>query len=144
MQVWARYFNRLLTRLDQARIDVSSPLTLDRHATGQTIRMPQWKNQQPNNSVSGFFTVIVNPNGGADGNSTTFATWTYDLFLQSDTMQMNKLNTSGALNPLCSRARINQCSVTPAGSGSVASAFYNTTGKIQLWDVQEVQPQTNC
>jgi hypothetical protein len=90
------------------------------------------------------FPVLVHNNGGSAGNSTTLTTYAYDLYALTDTGLTTKLNLSGAIQPVCSRARIILAQVTAAGSGSVGMAYYNASGVIQLFDCQETINQTNC
>lgn len=81
---------------------------------------------------SGQVTVLVKANGN-DGTNPK-----YDLYAQSDTGYVTKLNLAGALIPQCSRARFQTTvAVTVAVDGSVATAYYDTSEAIQLFDLQE-------
>jgi hypothetical protein len=88
--------------------------------------------------------VIVKHNGGSAGTSTSACTLAYDLYLPTDTGNVTKLNKSGAIQPKCSRARIITATITAAPDNSVASAYYDETGTIQLFDCQEIVTQNNC
>ena len=81
------------------------------------------------------FAILVKSNG-SDGSGPL-----YDLYTLADTGYATKLNLAGALSPKCSRARWQSAvAITAAADGSVGSAFYGTTGVIQLFDC----PETLC
>ena len=94
----------------------------------------------PSVGVPGFFPVLIVRNGGSNPN------WTYDCYGIDDTGFANKLNLAGPLRPLitfASKYPAATANVTPAtsgtGSGGVgfASAFYNASGVLVLWEVQD-------
>lgn len=94
---------------------------------------------------AGFIPVLVKQNGGMDGAwPSTAATWTYDIYAISDTGLVTKLNSSGALNPTCSRARSMNSSTIQAANGSLAMAYYDASGAIQIFDLQEFLVQNTC
>jgi hypothetical protein len=96
-------------------------------------------------AADGFFAVLVKWNAGSDGNNTTYATWTYDLYATSDTGYVTPLNLSGALQPENSPARIAKWSVTKATDGTVGEAYYDAAGVIQLYTCREkIAGQINC
>lgn len=88
--------------------------------------------------------ALIKANGGSDGTSSTYASWTYDVYALADTGYVKKLNTSGAVNPKCSRARIIIGPVTAATDGSVADCYYDTTGAVQIFDLQEFHGKQAC
>lgn len=88
--------------------------------------------------------VLVKQNAGSDGTSSTYATWTYDLYDIKDVSLATKLNVAGALQPLASAARVAFGSVTEASNGSIALAFYGADGTIMLWNVQEKAVSNVC
>jgi hypothetical protein len=96
-------------------------------------------------AADGFFAVLVKWNAGSDGNNTTYATWTYDLYALDDTGYTTPLNLSGALQPENSPARIAKWSVTKATDGTVGEAYYDAAGVIQLYTCREkIGGQNNC
>lgn len=98
----------------------------------------------PHLAQGGVIPVLVKSNGGSDGTRDAYATWAYDLYAIGDTGYTTKLNTSGALQPLSSPARIAKWSVTKAADGSVGLALYQS-GAIVLYSCQEtVGTQANC
>lgn len=60
---FARVWNALLSRLDEERIDVASPLKIERHATGAVIKLPLRPNSTGGTSGGGVAAgkVIWNP-----------------------------------------------------------------------------------
>ena len=115
-------------------------------ANGITIALERTKLYNPTAVIPAakIAIVIVKWSAGSDGSSSTFAAWTYDVYALADTGYVTKLNLSGAVNPKCSRARIAMCSVTKATDGSVGLAYYDTSGAIQIFDLQEVIAQNSC
>jgi hypothetical protein len=92
-----------------------------------------------------FFPVLVKWNAGSDGNSTTYATWTYDLYPLGDTGYTLQLNSGGALQPENSPARIAMWSVSKAPDGTVGHAYFDASGNIQLYTCRErIGGQKNC
>jgi hypothetical protein len=91
----------------------------------------------------GFFPVLVKWNAGSDGDSTTYASWTYDLYALADTGYASALNGS-ALQPENSPARIVQGPVTKAGDGTVGQAYYATDGTIKLYSCCEKHGKVGC
>ena len=94
--------------------------------------------------ASGFFPVLVVGTGGGNGDRTTWPTLVYDLYALADTGYVTPLNLSGSLPPQCSRGRLLKAYTFAAPDGSVASAYYDSGGAIQLFDCQEAYDQTNC
>ena len=92
----------------------------------------------------GTFPVIVKQNGGANGDATTIATYAYDLYDPADTSYVTKLNLSGALVPLNSRARNNVGIITRVSDGTLCTAMYGADGMIVLWDCPETRGATVC
>lgn len=88
------------------------------------------------------FPCIVEWQGGADGTSSAYATYTYNVYAMSDTGFLNPL--AEAIQPSCGRCRSLMASVEPAGDGSIALAFVKTDGTVGLMDVAETFNQTNC
>jgi hypothetical protein len=82
--------------------------------------------------------VIVKWVAGTDGSSTTYASWTYDLYAKSDTGYVTKLNTT-ALQPTRSAARTQYGLVQKAPDGSIAFTYRDATGALKLWDCQELR-----
>jgi hypothetical protein len=91
----------------------------------------------------GLIPVLVVWSAGSDGNSTTYATWTYNIYRLADTGHATAL-TAAAVQPLCSRARTIKASVMKATSDSIGSAFLDADGTYKLFDCNEVYAQTNC
>lgn len=97
-----------------------------------------------NSEVPGMFPVRIKRNGGSDGTSSTYATWTYDLYNLKDEDYETKLNTSGAIQPEASAARVTYGSVEQASDGSTGVAYRGVTGIIKLWNVQEKAVASEC
>jgi hypothetical protein len=89
-----------------------------------------------------MFPCIVEWQGGADGTSSAYATYTYNVYALSDTGFLNPL--AEAVQPTCGRCRNIMASVDPAGDGSIAFAFVKTDGTVGLMDCQETYNQSNC
>jgi hypothetical protein len=87
--------------------------------------------------------VLIKRVAGSDGNATTLATWTYDLYELGDTGYTNKLNDS-ALQPVRSPARMLEGKVTRPSDGSVGMAYIDAAGDIQLWDLGETRTKFAC
>jgi hypothetical protein len=120
----------------------------------------KWVEQQPRATESagygkprdlpGLFPVIVKWSAGSDGtyskstNTGSFASWTYDLYPQNDTGYTTKLNKAGALQPKRSPARMFIGPVGKAPDGSVGLAYFDSTGAIALWDLQETRATEAC
>jgi hypothetical protein len=90
-----------------------------------------------------LFPVLIKRVGGSDGNATTVASWTYDLYELADTGYVTKLNTS-ALQPVRSPARMLEGKVTRPSDGSVGMAYIDAAGDIQLWDLGETRTKFAC
>ena len=114
---------------------------------GIVISLAPVREYRPETSAAGsagLFPVFVKRNGGADGSSTAYATWAYDLYALFDTGYVTKFNLSGAIQPTRSAARIIVGTVTQALDGSVGMAYRTAAGVIQLWDCQELRPPKTC
>jgi hypothetical protein len=84
---------------------------------------------------AGFFPVLVNQVGGANGTNTTKATYTYDV----TDLFGNALGTAVAV----ARARENG-SVVLAIAPKYGVAFYSADGTLILWDAGETYGTAPC
>jgi hypothetical protein len=94
-------------------------------------------------SKQSTFPVLVKWSAGSDGTSTTYATWTYNLYRLSDTAYTNAL-TDAAVQPTCGRCRSIKASVTKATDGSVGLAYIAADGTVALFDCPELYATTAC
>lgn len=76
--------------------------------------------------------------GGAAGDATSYASWSYDLYAKTDTGYVTKLNTT-ALQPTRSAARTQYGVITKAPDGSIGFSYRDATGALRLWDCQELR-----
>lgn len=87
--------------------------------------------------------VLVVWSGGSDGDASTYATWTYNIYDLSDTAHVTAL-TGSAIQPKCSRARILMCQVNKAATDSVGLAYKDASENYNLFDCQETVKQNTC
>ena len=89
------------------------------------------------------FFVLVKWVGGSDGDSSSTASWTYDIYDQKDLAMTTKLN-GDPVEVVCSRARSAFGLVGKAEDGSEGEAYYDKGGLLKLWNVQETNPTNTC
>jgi hypothetical protein len=86
--------------------------------------------------------VRVLKDGGADGDATTTASWTYSLYEESDAGLATAVATGRS--PKISPARIVPGPVTYAPSGSIGWAYTDSSGALQLLTIMETHGKGTC
>lgn len=111
-----------------------------RKGNSVTLSVARSRPQRP----PGFFPVKVEKTGGADGSLGGAATWTYTIRRMDWTGSGTSADFELATVKSPQKRRPNGKASFPTGSTTVGSAYYDSTGTIQLWDANEVYGTGSC